>query len=347
MLTTGCIDEVFPTGVATEDQVTSSDMAAEALLWGMPGSLNVVGIIDDDRHWDWGYGSIMHIRDVMTGDLPVISSGYNWYSDWEMNQYQGESYIYPQFIWNYYWQAVLTTNKLLSALNPETATETQLGYIAAAHAFRAFFYLDMARMFEFLPNDIYPTGVNASGNDVTNLTVPIVREGITEDESRNNPRVTREVMAEFILEDLNAAEENIGNLSISSKALPHLDVVYGLKARYYMWLEDYPKAKEYARKAINASRLLPMSEEQCLSTSKGFNDISRWMWGSQMVSEDDVVKTGILNWTSWMSNETSFGYSAQEPFLMIDAKDVQTHEQYGLPQKTVESTGRQCVGWCY
>lgn len=333
LLTTGCIDEVFPTSVATEDQVTSSDMAAEALLWGMPASLNVVGIIDASRHWDWGYGSIMHIRDVFTGDFPVISSGYNWYTDWELNQTQGESYIYPQFIWNYYWQAVLGTNKLLSALNPETATKTQLGYIAAAHAFRAFFYLDMARMYEFLPNDVYENGVNSAGNDVTHLTVPIVREGITEEESRNNPRVTREVMAQFILEDLDAAEENIENLSNSSRALPHIDVVYGLKARYYMWLENYPKAREYARKAINASGLSPMTESQCLSTTKGFNDISCWMWGSQMVPEDATVKSGILNWTSWMSNETSFGYSSQEPFVMIDASMYKRMENTDFRKK--------------
>ena len=44
-----------------------------------------------------------------------------------------------------------------------------------------------------------------------------------------------------------------------------------------MWLEDYPKAKEYARKAINATRVTPMTEEQCLSTTKGFNDLSCWM----------------------------------------------------------------------
>lgn len=317
-LTTGCIDEVFPTSVATEDQVTSSDMAAQAMLWGMPASLNVIGTIGSDFHWDWGYGSVMHIRDVFTGDMPIVSSGYNWYSAWEQNQAQGEDYISPQYLWNFYWQAVLSCNKMLSAIKEESATTEQLGFLGAGHAWRAHFYLDMARMFEFLPNDIYTTGVNAAGNNVTNLTVPIVRETITEEQSRNNPRATREEMAAFIQEDLDKAEELIGNLSVSSKAQPHLDVVYGLKARLYMWLENYPKAQEYARKAITESRLAPMTEAQCLSTSTGFNDISCWMWGSQMVSEDGVVQTGILNWTSWMSNETSFGYSAQEPFLMID-----------------------------
>ena len=89
---------------------------------------------------------------------------------------------------------------------------------------------------------------NDAGNDVTNLTVPIVTEKTTEEESYNNPRVTREKMAEFILSDLQAAEENIVYLTESSRALPHLDAVYGLMARYYMWLEDYPNAKTYARK---------------------------------------------------------------------------------------------------
>ena len=149
--------------------------------------------------------------------------------------------------------------------------------------------------------------------------MPIVKEDITEEASRNNPRATREEMAAFILEDLDFAEQNIEFYTDSKKTMPHLDVVYGLKARYYMWLEDYQNAKTYARKAIDASSSSPMTEDQCLSTTKGFNDISCWMWGSQMVSEDDLVKTGILNWASWMSNETSFGYSSQEPYLMIGA----------------------------
>ena len=312
----GCIEETFPTDVATDEQLSSSSKATEALLWAMPAVLNKYAIINKDYHYDWGYVSIMHIRDIMTEDMPVVSSGYDWYSSWEENKSQGESYVYAQFIWNYYWKAVQTTNNMISAIDAESATDDQLGYLGVGYAFRAFFYLDMAQMYEFLENDAV-SSVNASGNNVKGLTVPIVREGMTEEEARNNPRVPRAKMAEFILEDLNKAEEYISKLTLTSKTLPHLDVVYGLKARYYMWLADYANARTYARKAIDASDISPMNEEACLSTTKGFNDISKWMWGSQMMSEDDVVKTGILNWTSWMSNETTFGYSSQEPFLMI------------------------------
>lgn len=319
LLLTSCIDSVFSTEEATEDQINTSEASIETLLWAMPASLNTVGVVDKDEHWDWGYGSIMHVRDVMTGDMPVVSSDYNWYADWEQNTSQGEGFIYSQFIWNFYWKSVLACNKLLLKLDEKSTTdETYLGYIATAHAFRAFLYLDMAQMYEYLPTDVTSPKTDA-GNDVTGLTVPIVREGITEQEARNNPRASREEMATFILEELDKAEAGIAYLTEASKALPHIDAVYGLKARYYMWLQQYGKAKEYARKAIDASKLVPMSEEECLSTTRGFNQISCWMWGGQLVSEDATVKTGILNWTSWMSNETSFGYSSQAPYLMISA----------------------------
>lgn len=323
LMTTGCIEETFPTNAATEDQVTSSEEAAGAMLWSMHAMLNTYALDSDrSRHYDWGYGSIMHIRDVMTGDMPVAPSGYDHYSAWEENIYQGESYIYNQFVWNFFWRNVLAANKLIGAFPLESASDVEKGYVGAAHAYRAMLYLDMARMYEYLPTD-GTTMPNDAGNDVTNLTVPIVTEKTTEEESYNNPRVSREKMAEFILSDLQTAEENINFLSESSRTMPHLDAVYGLMARYYMWLEDYTNAKKYARLAIDNSGLQPMSQEECLSTSKGFNSLNSWMWGSQLVKENDVVQTGIVNWVSWMSNETSFGYAAQRtggPYTMIDAK---------------------------
>lgn len=320
----GCIDETFPTNAATSDQLASSAKATEALLWAMPAYANKFNVFNstagDEYGFDWGYGSIMHIRDVMTEDVSIISSGYDHYTSWENNTYQGPSYLYSQFIWNYYWKFVQTSNNMISALDPGTATEVQLGYLGAGYAFRAFQYLDMAQMFEFLENDATKP-VNTSGNNVLNLTVPIVKEGMAEEDARNNPRVTRQDMYEFILSDLNAAETYIPNLQRSTKTLPDLSVVYGLKARLYMWVGDYANAREYARKAIAQSGATPMTEAQWLSTTNGFNDlsVSSWMWGSQMQEEDDVVKSGILNWTSWLSNETYYGYAGAGPFSMISA----------------------------
>lgn len=316
--TTGCIEETFPTDVVTESQIGASAKATEALLWAIPAYINNHATIGSDRHWDWGYGSIMHARDVMTGDMSVIASGYDWYSSWAENNAMGEDYIYGQFFWNYYWKFVQTQNNLISAVNPETATEPQLGMLGAAQAFRALAYLDMAQMFEFLPND-KTSNINGSGKDVLNLTVPIVREGMTVEQARNNPRVHRDDMAAFILEDLDNAEKNIVYLEEATKTLPHLDVVYGLKARLYMWIGDYVNAKKYARLAIDNASAGVMTEADCRDPKTGFNQLSKWMLGSQLVAEDATVKTGIVNWASWMCNEAEYGYAAAEPMTMIDA----------------------------
>jgi tetratricopeptide (TPR) repeat protein len=240
----------------------------------------------------------------MTQDLVVVSTGYDWYSSWAENSYLGENYIYGQFIWNYYWKFIQTANNMITVVDPENATDEQLGYLGVGHAFRALAYLDMAQMYEFLPNDAI-SGLNAAGNRVDSLTVPIVREGMTEEEARNNPRAPRSEMAEFILEDLTKAEDYIVNLQEASKVIPHLDAVYGLFARYYMWLGDYTNAKLYARKAIDNSSVQPMSESACLDLVSGFNTLDAWMWGAATQAEDDVVKTATEKGINILSTEMS------------------------------------------
>lgn len=315
--TTSCIEETFPTNAATESQLGSSAKATEALLWAMPAFLNDAETVAGN-HYEWGYGSQMHIRDVMTGDMTVVATGYDWYSSWGANKNQGENSANTQYVWNYYWKFLQTANNLIAAVDPETATPAQLGMLGAAQAYRALAYLDIAQLYEFLPNEVTDT-INASGNNVLHLTVPIVREGMSEDEVRNNPRATREQMAAFILSDLDKAEENIKTLEITSKTIPHLDVVYGLKARYYMWLGDYENAKTYARLSIDNNTGHVMSQDECLNTVSGFNTATPWMWASTTQKEDAVVKTGILNWASWMSPEAQYGYNAAGATSMIDA----------------------------
>jgi hypothetical protein len=126
-------------------------------------------------------------------------------------------------------------------------------------------------------------------------------------------------MAEFIENDLNVAEAYIDNISRLDKTMPDLAVVYGLKARLYMWLEDYPKAATYARKAIDLGKYTPLTQAEWTNVQTGFNTLSTsaWMWGMQTSKEDRVVTSGILNWTSWSSNETAFGYASEGPKLMI------------------------------
>ena len=112
---------------------------------------------------------------MMTGDFVCPTVGYNWYQRWGTVINVGESYLKTQFIWNWYTQQVLTTNKVIGGIEADTDSPTRRSFLGYGHAFRAFVYMDMARFYEFLPNNAV-SSVNADGNDVKYLTVPIVTE---------------------------------------------------------------------------------------------------------------------------------------------------------------------------
>lgn len=327
MLTaTSCVEETEPTKFANQSQVNASSAATEALTYAMPMYFNNV---DEDLldtynwHAAFGYGSMAIIRDMQTCDRS-IGPNYNVHFLWAAaDKSMDYDNIRMKYIWSYYYGFVLTANKVLQAIDIKNCDDNQKGYYGTALAFRAMLYLDLARTYEFLPNNAI-NGKNDKGNDVTNLTVPIVSETTSEDDARNNPRATREEMFKFILSDLDKAEEYIKFSPFNGdQTFPHLDCVYGLKARLYMWVEDYANAAKYARLAIDEAAnngVILMTKEECLNTKTGFNDISKWMWGTQMTSEDRAVTTGIVNWTSWMTNEQSFGYAGVGATCMIDAK---------------------------
>lgn len=363
-LLTGCLEEAIPTDGVIQSQLNASEKAADAIIMSMPAYMSTPDMLGASVAYDWGYPSIMHIRDVMTADMPIASSSYNWFSSWSAaNEYIGDEYMTSQFVWTFYCKQVLACNKAIAAIDPETATESQIASLGSAYAFRAAMYLDMSRMYEPLYASVgeYNAFINSDNNVVWGLTVPIVTENTTEEEARNNPRASHDTMFDFIKSDLEKAEEYLTGRSSLNKGLPDLGVTYGLFARLYLWdagyqeeaelhprpvpaqpgegegegeggeeaasraastpAQQYAQAAEYARKAITVSGATPMTENEWLNTSTGFNtlEVSSWMWGIQQMKEDGSVQTGLLNWTSWLSNEAQFGYASAGSFVQINA----------------------------
>ena len=323
MALTSCIDEVEPSSSVSQDQLDAAPAAGDARIFAMPGFMVNWNTTGAEWHGDFGYSSMMHIRDCMTGDMSILGIGlnYNQWSNYTQIVYLGQNYASVQRIWNYYTQQVLACNKALEYYTASVEDDAAKGARATALAFRAMTYLDMARWYEFLPNN-NTSSVNRNGNDVLNLTVPIVTETTTEEQSRNNPRATRQQMFDFILADLQYAEQNISNASYGTTLLPDLGCVYGLYARLYMWVENYPKAAEYAEKAIQASGCEPLNQSEWTNPNTGFNSLDNpsWMWGLKFEKENDAVGTGICNWTSMMSPEAEYGYAAVGACPIIDAK---------------------------
>ena len=316
LVNTSCMEDVMPTNLAIDEQIAASSSAAEALVMAMPAYSNDVW--DTSSHCYFGYPAEMVIRDMLTGDMFHIGeTGYSHFISWSRNLAMGSNYLKQQFHWNYYFGFVKAANNVIAAIDAEGATPAVQGFLGTAYAYRAMLYLDLARMYEFLPNDIFAS-TNESGTNVLNLTVPIVTDETTDEDARNNPRATRDEMKEFIEKDLDLAEQLIVGLeSTSGNTLPDLACVYGLKARLYMWIEDYAKAQQYARLAIDNAAVGPMSQSTALNTSTGYNTASDFMWAGQQNSETYAVATGIINWTSWMSNQTSFGYTGLSTALYV------------------------------
>lgn len=332
---TGCVEETFPLGsTATADQVEKSPSGLVALFNGPAAFLNKIQI-STSNHYDWGYGSLMHIRDVMTGDM-ALGRGGHYYSLWAGNLATAPSTEPTAFPWYFTYKAVQTTNDLISAIgDPEKASDEELGMLAVGRAWRALFYLDAARMYEFLPCDVFPDGKNEKGNVVTGLTIPIITEGMTEAECRENPRATREQMFKFIKSDLDFALANINKLDyqLEGPNVPNVTTVLGLYARLYMWvaqdlednenLDNYQEAAKYAQLAIDASLNEPMTETESLHTSTGFNTpVSSWMLANVQNSTNETVLSGILNWTGWMSNEQTFGYALGAGITVMISSDL-------------------------
>lgn len=311
---TSCMKDVEPTYLVTSDQASSSEIALEGMVGAVKTSMIEVGsVFDGAVHYDFSYPALLLATDALAGEFVVTSTdgnaGYDHFSAWSTHQYLGPLYYAPYFFWSCYYTFIKAANDVISVLSTdeELSTEKQV-YLAAAKAYRASFYLDMARLYDPFENDYTSVGA-----DIIGLTVPYVSETTTEADARDNPRLPRDDMFEKIFEDLAAAEEIFTqeNVNPSAGTSPNLAVVYGLYARAYLWLGGfdssyYATAIEYADLAIASSKATITTEEQWTSTSSGFNSaIGSWMW--YLTQSSDSI-SNLINYVAWVAPEGTWGY---------------------------------------
>lgn len=357
-----CIQETVPVGGSvTQAQVSESKFALKSMINSIPATLYVSGAAgyasSYGDHTDFGIPGV-HLRtEHMLEDLATMADNpyYNRFYAYDMNMAQGSDYTYCAYFWDYYYTLIRLANDVIASMKPaveegdsaDEETKELAHILGQAYAYRAWFYLDLARLFEAKLNAY--TDVRG----VLHLTVPIVDENTTIDQTKNNPRVVREEMYKFIFADLARAEKYLDQ-SVKSFTAPTLMAIYGLYARAYLELgaayrenngvnpyadilpltqeEAFTKAAEYARKVIDESGKTPLTQSQWEDPSTGFNSASSnnaWIWGIKVSSEN---LNNLLTFISHMSAEAAWGYAryaqfgaASALYDMIPAEDFRKH----------------------
>ena len=238
-----CIEQTFPeSSTATADQVANSPAGMQAMMSAIVGYINTYNSYGQGYNFDFGYSAFGMTRETMCEDFFVYNSNYDYFSSFGKCLALAENSTVNS-LYYYYYKFLNNTNNLIRLIDPETATETNRQYLGIAKTFRALIYMDISRFFEYKKTGIAKLDNEAEANKIYGLTVPIIYENITESEARDNPRVPFYTMYEYILNDLDDAEEYLKDYTRPAKNMPDQTIIYGLKAR--LWLEMGTRFEKY------------------------------------------------------------------------------------------------------
>ena len=162
VLSASCIKESVPVGGSvTQDQVSASDFALMSMINAMPASMSTSGTGgyagSYGDHTDFGIPGI-HLRlEHMLEDIATMADNpyYNRFYAYSLNQAQGYQYTYCSYFWDMYYTWIRLANDVIASMVPaieDGADEETLvklkDNLGQAYAYRAWCYLDLARLYE-------------------------------------------------------------------------------------------------------------------------------------------------------------------------------------------------------
>lgn len=312
---TSCIKETFPLeGSATADQVAASPVALGASVDGIVAQTYQPYFFfgsSNQLEFDISYAGLLITYSRMTCDMVNNSAtiGYDWWTGYTGSRgyvmnYENNRSIVP-FMSLY--KMIKSANDIIGPLGQtefsEMNEETK-GYLGTAYTYRALMYHDLYNI--YLPAQNKYTDCSA----VEGLTVPIVLSSAEEETQYKSARAPKEALSALVLSDLDKAEELFANYAPPSGRYPSMAVVYGIKARMYLAMEDWANAATFARKAIDASGKQPLTKAEWQDPTKAFCDASgnnSWMWYYNISANN---MGNLCNPTGFLAGESDWGYNS-------------------------------------
>ncbi len=312
-LLSGCIKETFPLeGAATSEQLAQSAAGMAASVDGLVAQIYQPYYFygsSGQQEFDISYAGLLITYARMTNDIVNNSAtiGYDWWTGfvgaygYVMDKNTTRSTVPYMTLYKIIKSAndIIGPLAALAELNAD-----QKAYLGIAYTYRALMYHDIYNM--YLPALNKYTDCSA----VEGLTGPIIVSSAEEETEYKTARAPKEAMSAFVLADLDKAEALLEGYVPPTGRYPGIPVVYGLKARMYMAMEDYANAATYARKAIDASGKTPLTEAQWTDPQTAFCDASAnnsWMWYYN-ISPNNMGN--LCNPTGFLAGESDWGYNS-------------------------------------
>lgn len=316
LLVSGCADlDVVPEGATfTESQkkeLMQDPTKLQADVNGLYSGLIQYGSITSwygsTQHYDFGYAAACMMYDANGMDTPSEYSGYNWFYHNMRYTDRTATAAHSYFMWQLYYSHIKTANDLIAVIPADAEDATLRAFRGQALASRAFDYLHLVRMYQFtyLGHENEPA-------------VPIVTEETAGENATNNPRATVKEVYELIISDLTAAIDYLDGYSRSGKEVIDQNVAYALRARANLTMGNWAAAAQDADKALVGYTPYSISDV----SKPTFNDISApsWIWGCAVSENNDIVKSGLLNFPSHMCSFTGNGYAPGYAGRYINSK---------------------------
>lgn len=293
-------DEIAETNPERVEARVNAIYAQFSLMTPNKGALNA------ERHNDFGYPSVMLFTDTNGNDVVSDDNGYNWTGyDLDYND-RSQTSLEGQMVWNDMYAIIYASNNVIKDVDADTEDATEQYYLGQGLGARAFSYWVLAQLYQF----------NYKGNE-NKPCVPLITDKNMEEAALNGcPRSTVQDVYTQITTDLTLAinllkSAKAAKVSRKDKRYISLSVAYGLQARVYLTMHDYPAALTAADNAIQAANdegIFPSSLTEVKKPAFWSVNEKNWMWGIIVSETDEIVDSGIVNWPSHMGS-FNYGYA--------------------------------------
>lgn len=294
----------------TEDQRDEIIELDEAKITGLSDGIykyyNEFGWFGGD-YYDFGYPAIMLQLDSRTADFISANADlYGWFSACAEYLDNTANNGYNAIRWGLPYGIIYAANQLIDYVSEDQKEDLfYQSMLGQAYGNRAFAYWFLAQLYQFNYAYTAPDGVPYKEK----MCVPLITEkNMAKVAVDGAPRASVEEIYTQILDDLTTGIDLLEGNPYAVRAdrrYIDADVLYALRARTYLCMQDYANAAADAQRVISSSNFHPLSAQEAIGP--GFNSITstNWVWGIYYYIEDTI---GLYTLPGMMGSYT-YGYA--------------------------------------